>query len=271
MTSHQNFTDDVSINLQIKEGAWRDLHSDGITVDELREVIQEQYALDDAVVDRIEFQYKTKIGNKGNSKMVSIFDGGSKLEGEIRTDDGKRQLTVQDLNIRVRYRRGDMIATECSCDSAYMLSAMDRVGKSIREAYHWIPPSEKCYLVMDNAGGHGTDDAIEKYIKMLDEKYNITTIFQIPRSPYTNVLDLGVWCSLQARVEKTHFNKRCEVNALSRSVYDTWNHGHLDDMITRVFDRLRNVLVLICEAKGKNDLVEQNEVKILRSSTYPST
>ena len=113
MTSHQNFTDDVSINLQIKEGTWRDIHSDGITVDELRMAIQEQCALDDAVVDRIEFQYKRKFGSKGNSKMVSIFDDGSNLEAEIRTDDdpalGRRQLIIQYLNIRVRYRRRDMI------------------------------------------------------------------------------------------------------------------------------------------------------------------
>ena len=78
---HQNFTYDVSINLQIKEGAWRDFHSDGITVDELQEAIQEQYVLDDNVADRIAFRYKPKIGSKGNSKMMSIFDGDSKLDG----------------------------------------------------------------------------------------------------------------------------------------------------------------------------------------------
>ena len=114
---------------------------------------------------------------------------------------------------------------------------------------------------MDNAGGHGTNDAIDEYVRMLKDKYNIETIFQVPRSPYTNVLDLGVWCSLQARVKKEHYMKRCEVNALTRSVMETWNHGHLDDMITRVFDRLRNVLVLIAEAKGKNDLVETKRGK----------
>jgi len=32
-------------------------------------------------------------------------------------------------------------------------------------------------------------------------------------------------------------------------------------MITRVFDRLQNVLVLIAEAKGKNDLVETKRGK----------
>ena len=55
---------------------------------------------------------------------------------------------------------------------------------------------------MDNAGGHGTDDAISEYTARLRDVYNITIIHQVPRSPFTNVLDLGVWCSLQARVEK---------------------------------------------------------------------
>ena len=74
-------------------------------------------------------------------------------------------------------------------------------------------------------------------------------------------MDLGVWASLQAKAEKEHFGKRCEVNTLTRSVLDTWNHGHLDDMITKVFNRLRNVLVLIVEGKGKNDLVETKRGK----------
>lgn len=49
---------------------------------------------------------------------------------------------------------------------------------------------------MDNAGGHGTHEAIRSYTKTLEEDYNIEIIFQIPRSSYTNVLDLGVWMSL---------------------------------------------------------------------------
>ena len=122
---------------------------------------------------------------------------------------------------------------------------------------------------MDNAGGHGSDDAIEKYVALLKNKYNVTTIFQVPRSPYTNALDLGVWCSLQAKVEKEHFGKRCEVNALTRSVLDTWNHGHLDDMISRVFARLRNVLVLIVEVNGANDLVEMKRGKNFRMLDLP--
>ena len=71
-------------------------------------------------------------------------------------------------------------------------------------------------MVTDSAGGDGTDEAIKEYVSALKEKYNVKTIFQIPRYLYSNALDLGVWCALQSRVEKQQFGKQCEVNALAR-------------------------------------------------------
>ena len=100
--------------------------------------MQEQYALDDAIADRIEFIYKTKIGGRGNTKDVSITEG--ELRGMIRTEDNPaipaRALTINDLSIKVRYRRGDTIEVDCNCDSDYMLGATDRMGASIRSSYH---------------------------------------------------------------------------------------------------------------------------------------
>ena len=151
---------------------------------------------------------------------------------------------------------GDEIEEDASCDSAFMIPAMDRVGAAIRKSYYWVPITEKCYLVMDNAGGHGTTEAKDNYVKMLLEKYNILVIFQIPRSPYTNVLDLGVWMALQAAVEREHYLKRCNATALVNSVMKTWVDGHLDHAITKVFLRLKPVLCNILEANGANDLVE---------------
>ena len=52
------------------------------------------------------------------------------------------------------------------------------------------------YLIMDNAGGYGTKECIESYVKLLKDKYNIIIKHQIPRSPETNVLDLGIWNSI---------------------------------------------------------------------------
>ena len=122
---------------------------------------------------------------------------------------------------------------------------------------------------MDNAGGHGSDDAIATYSSWLRIKYNVRIIHQILRSPYTNVLDLGVWCMLQSCVEKQHYMKRTNVHALVTSVKTTWSEGHLDELITKVFGRLRNVLVLIVEGQGSNDLVETKQGKRFRNLDLP--
>ena len=50
--------------------------------------------------------------------------------------------------------------------------------------------------------------------------------------------------------------KRCNANALVNSVLKTWNDGHLNHSITKVFLRLKPVLCNIIEANGANDLVE---------------
>ena len=69
--------------------------------------------------------------------------------------------------LKVRFQDGDIIEKDCSCDSSYMLSAMIRVGKAIREKFHWVPMHEKVYLFIDGAGGHGTNEAINEYDKNL--------------------------------------------------------------------------------------------------------
>ena len=74
------------------------------------------------------------------------------------------------------------------------------------------------FLVMDNARGHGTDTVIEQYTNNLRDNYNIQIIWQVPRSYYTNTLDLGVWMSLQARVEREHYLKHCTEEALVHSL-----------------------------------------------------
>ena len=54
-----------------------------------------------------------------------------------------------------------------------MLSVIDDIGSSIRQAYHWVGMERECILVMDNAGGHGRKRAIDKYTEKLKSKYNI--------------------------------------------------------------------------------------------------
>mmetsp|Transcript_24759 Transcript_24759/g.44775 ORF Transcript_24759/g.44775 Transcript_24759/m.44775 type:complete len:164 (+) Transcript_24759:307-798(+) len=67
---------------------------------------------------------------------------------------------------------------------------------------------EDINLVMDNAGGHGTKEAWEKLTNDLATKHKVKIIRQCPRSPETNVLDLGIWLSIQAEVEKKMHMRR---------------------------------------------------------------
>jgi len=215
-------------------------------------------------------------GSAGNEKVIVLAEDKT-ISGYRRVDSNPRTpvspLTVDDVSLRVRLKKDDVVENDCSCDSAYMLGAMKRVGTAVRSKYHWIPRSQKCYIVMDNAGGHGTDEAIEEYRKMLLDDFNIEIIHQVPRSPYTNLLDLGVWCSLQSMVEKVHYQKRTDVGALVSSVNESWNISSgtsgLDSVIGKVWGRLRNVLVLIAEGKGSNDLVEKKRGKTFRNLDMP--
>lgn len=58
--------------------------------------------------------------------MVNIF------EEEIKCDRDKNlpkvNLTINDINLRVRYRVGDAVPRDASCSSEHMTGAMIRVG-----------------------------------------------------------------------------------------------------------------------------------------------
>ena len=63
--------------------------------------------------------------------------------------------------------------------------------------------------------------------------------------------------SIQARVERRHFLKRCTTQALHNSVMDVWNTNDLDQVLIKVFDKLKVVFCNILRSNGGNDLVEE--------------
>ena len=61
---------------------------------------------------------------------------------------------------------------------------------------------------MENAGGHGSNGTKRKYEALLNEKFNIDVVWQTPRFTELNLLDLGVWRTLQIRTEKLAYELR---------------------------------------------------------------
>jgi hypothetical protein len=86
-TAHQNFTDDVVMNNELKNGEWRQLYlpNTNMACEEVRLLIGEVFGLDDAIIDRLEFTYKTFIGASGHTKIVTIKDDQA-ISGLIRVD-----------------------------------------------------------------------------------------------------------------------------------------------------------------------------------------
>ncbi len=132
---------------------------------------------------------------------------------------------------------------------------MPIIGAEIRRKMPFIPQDTTINLIMDNAGGHGTQEAIDEYTARLQRDFNIRIKHQAPRSPETNALDLGIWCSIQSAVEKLHRNRRRDPDTLAVSVRDAWENLP-SDTILRVFNRIPVVLQLIVDHNGENDLVE---------------
>jgi hypothetical protein len=133
-----------------------------------------------------------------------------------------------------------------------MLENIPTIGTEIRRTMHWVPPKQDIYLVMYNAGGHGTEEAVDEHTRILNEEYNISILHQALRSPEMNALDLGLWMSLQSHVEKLHWNRTRDPDGLAVSIKQAWDHLPVET-IQKVFDRIPIILELIVKGdKGQH-------------------
>ncbi len=203
----------------------------------------------------------------GKAKRKVLEDFADVVGADRRDEDGELTcVSIKDVELHVRMEKDDVVEEDISCDSSFMVKVVPEIAQAMRRKYHWVPREEKLYLVMDNAGGHGTKEAIQEYVSVLKES-NIQVIWQVPRSPETNMLDLGVWMSIQTSVTKVHQMKRCNHDALARSVVNAWEHYLNKEAFINVHARLRVVLVCIVDGKGSNDLVESKRGKLFRDAT----
>lgn len=260
------------VNDLLKGGAWKELYVDGMTVGELLDVIVNFYDINDEVADRLCFRYETIARKNKKTCDLSYEEEDTKLEDlQMREMQGTtvtgRELTIQDLDLFVRTKKGDEVEVDCSCDSTFMLSVMRDVGVSVCNYFFWIPRNKNgrllltVYLIIDNAGGHGTNEAIQEYRSMLKEEFNIVLLAQVPRSPETNLLDLGVWRSMQSYVETLSYRRLQSVEAIAEATEKAWDEFPAEK-IEKVYKRWLLVLKLILKDKGGNRYVETHRGKL---------
>ena len=170
-----------------------------------------------------------------------------------------RPIAIDDLELKVEIPEQREVVKDVNCNSRFMIDTVDEIGESIRSAYSFLPDGHPIYLFMDNAGGHGTKEVKEQYVEKLRKEYNVIIEWQVPHSPETNMLDLGVWMSLQSKVEIEHRRKVMHRDVLAASVEKAFWGRTLDKSILhRVHERWKLVLDLIIAGKGTNNLVESH-------------
>lgn len=110
----------------------------------------------------------------------------------------------------------------------------------------------------------GTKSGIEQYTKHLSDNYNIELRHQIPNSPETNMLDLGVWATVQCAVEKLSIGDRYDPNVLAKTVMKAWDDELSTDVLEKIYQRWERVLTLIQLDNGGNRFVEMYRGKLTK-------
>ena len=167
--------------------------------------------------------------------------------------------------MKVKYEKGEILQEDCSCDSEFMTAHMNSIGQDIRAAYDWVPQQQPIYLVIDNAGGHGKKECIAAYTQLLKDDYNVIIKHQEPRSPETNLLDLGIWNSMQSYVEKQHRHRRNDnTQALVNTCNKIWTHYDSTTIFEKVYQRWLKVLNIIISDNGDNRLIDAHRKELFQ-------
>jgi hypothetical protein len=106
----------------------------------------------------------------------------------IDEEGNQRQLTINEVELSSHLPAGTIVEHEVTCSSAFMLHHVPLIAAKMREKMPWVLPTEPIYLVMDNAGGHGTQEAIEEYTRRPLVEFNVVIIWQLACSPEVNAL-----------------------------------------------------------------------------------
>ena len=173
-------------------------------------------------------------------------------------------MKLKDIELRVNPKSGRLVEKDITCDSGFMMNHIRDIGKAIRSTYSFLEDTHPVFLFMDNAGGHGKTEVKSEYERILKTEFNVHIVWQVPNSPETNMLDLGVWMALQSKVESIHKGKVMQSDELSRSVHQAFDEIS-ENILSRVYERWKMVLHLIHSGKGTNEVIEEHRGKLNQS------
>ena len=151
LLAHTKFSDGVHTCEEIKSGKWKELFDSTclLSPNEINSMIATNSCLYNFITDCFELIIFSCIGGTGNMKDTVLNGNSNIFEVTYRYDNKKRRTTI-DCNdesanlkrqeIRWRYHKNNI-----SCNSSYMLSTMDTVGKELWAKMHWVSRTGKVF------------------------------------------------------------------------------------------------------------------------------
>ena len=232
------------------------------------QAVSETYELRAEIAQRLVLRYRT-FGTKNESiKTVPAETCLGRLKIRHLVGARPKPLELQHTEIYVQRKKGELVEKDVTCDSQFMLDNMVTIGATIRSKFHWVLKEVTIYLIMDNSGGHGTKDAITQYVADIKHDHNVEIVWQVPRGPEMNLLDLGSWTSLQSWVEKSQRGRRTNVDALAFTCFQAWETFG-SEVFDKVFERWERVLKIAVADNGDNSRVDDFRGDLFTSVIEP--
>jgi hypothetical protein len=152
------------------------------------------------------------------------------------------------------YEKGDVHVVNVTMDTNKFIEiCKNNLIPSILEKINWDYKLVRVQL--DNAGGHGVKRSISELNEYCQKKkYKIEFFTQPARSPDVNALDLGIWNSMQRKVDWVKYDTRADgsmadrIMANVRSMWDEYDPQRL----INIFELLPVIMRCIIDENGAN-------------------
>jgi hypothetical protein len=153
--------------------------------------------------------------------------------------------------------RGDEYEVPAMMNGELFVSmCKDNLIPAMVEKLKW---AKKIEVQMDSAGGHKIKSSVNElnaYCQSKSKFKKISFVTQPTRSPDLNVLDLGIWNSLQSGVPTIKYDKAAEDPMSERiieKVERMWDNYDGSTKLAKIFRTLILIYNAVIKAEGRND------------------
>lgn len=242
---------------------WKDEATDEMTVSEIILAVKTRWP--EMVDERLQLRYYQQDSDLTTNERKGYLQDdesvSSKSEELCKKHRNAEEMDLDDVHlVVVSHLSGETYEDDVNCDGDFMEEALlNTVGPELRAAFHWVPDNVLIRLQMDNAGGHGGLTRINKMKEEMLARFNVLLVCQPPNSPESNVLDLGVWRSVQSKVDKMDREQRMDAHQLWATIQRAWDeYGTADDNLAlhAIWEKLRDIAEVTIASNGDNNNAE---------------